>query len=98
MLHNLHFVQNYDSICILIWLVGNDNFLSDSSHPQEQTPPKVFSSPTNIPKSSKNGLSRIVRPQTAYGSTKTVLPNKMSLNNVQRKNGDTGVLPSSEKV
>ena len=77
---------------------GNDNFLSDSSHPQEPTPPKVFSSPTNAPKSSRNGLSRFHRPQTAYGSTKNVLPNKMSLTSVQKKNGDNAILSSSEKV
>ena len=77
---------------------GNDNFLSDSSHPQEPTPPKVFSSPTNRPKSSRNGLSRFHRPKTAYGSTKNVLPNKMSMTSVQKKNGDNALLSSSEKV
>jgi hypothetical protein len=75
--------------------------MSDSSHPQEQTPPKVFSSPTNVPKSAKNGMSRFSRPHTAYGPTKTLLPNKMSLDRVQQKtmeNGGAVVFSSSEQV
>ena len=75
--------------------------MSDSSHPQEQTPPKVFSSPTNVPKSAKNGMNRFSRPHTTYGSSKPLLPNKMSLNRVQQKtveNGGATVFSSSEQV
>lgn len=81
--------------------LGNDNFLSDSSHPQDQTPPKVFSSPTNAPKSAKNNSSRFSRSQTAYGSTKHLLPNKMSLDRVQQKTTENGrgpMISSSEQV
>lgn len=75
--------------------------LSDSSHPQEQTPPKVFSSPTNAPRTGKNGLSHLPRHQIAYGSSKTLLPNKMSLNKANQKTKESHretIIPSSEKV
>ena len=81
--------------------IGNENIMSDSSHPQEQTPPKVFSSPTNAPNYAKNGITRFSRQQTGYGSTKTLLPNKMSLNRVRQKtpeNGGVSIFSSSDQV
>ena len=75
--------------------------MSDSSHQQEQTPPKVFSSPTNVPKTGKNGINRLSRPNTAYGPTKALLPNKMSLDRVQQKpveNEGVPVFTSSDQV
>ena len=74
--------------------------LSDSSHPQEQTPPKVFSSPTNVPNTLRNGTLRLHQ-NSATGAAQTLLPNKMSMSNLQQnrhENGRNLMSSSSEKV